>query len=336
MGLFSDEPLKRGGGSNSNIPKKGRGPNRAQLVRVTNKAPEVMVKITGYTKGSQHLGAHVDYIARDGELPLMTSEGQTLSGRDDLKAIQESWGKDLEPARQKRKGGQSPVGRRSTRITTNLVLSIPKGDPNRLVDAAQGFAKTTFHNHDWVMALHTDTDHPHVHLTIRNLGHDGRRLNIPNGKVLDWREDFAESLREQGIEAEATRRAERGVTRKGDKQAIRHMRKRLTPRVDKQAVRQATERLAGKGKAEPWKDKILARQHEMRGLWERVGQGLAKSPNPEDQALGKQALEFRRNMPPVQTRQDALMAALERHQFDAPNKETDRNGGHEWDTEAQR
>lgn len=321
MGLFSDEEVKKGGGGGGNGPKRSRGPNRAQLSRVASKAPEVMVKVTGYTKSGTHVGSHVDYIARDGEIPLMTSEGDTLSGKEAVGLIAESWGRDLEEDKERRLASpKRATAQRSTRITTNLVLSIPKGDPNRLVDAAQGFAKTTFHNHDWVMALHTDTQHPHVHLTIRNRGHDGRRLNIPKGKTQEWREDFAEALRGQGIEAEATRRAERGVTRKGEKQAVKYIRERLNnltppkaPEVDKVAVREAQERLAGKGKPEPWKEKILARQKEMRSMWERVGQGLAKSPNPEDQALAKQVLAFRRDMPPVQTRNDVLMQQIKKH-----------------------
>ena len=285
------------------------------LSRVANKAPEVMVKVTGYTKSQAHVGSHVDYIARDGELPLMTSDDRTLSGKEAVKSVSRMWTDEDEQG-----GDGEKRGRKATRVTTNLVLSIPKGDPNRLVDAAQGFAKTTFHNHDWVMALHTDTDHPHVHLTVRNLGHDGTRLHIPKGKTQEWREDFAEALRGQGIEAEATRRAERGVTRKGEKQAVKHLRERLNkltpakaPEVDKLAVREAQERLAGKAKPEPWKEKILARQKEMRAMWERVGQGLGKSPNPEDQALAKQVLAFRKDMPPVQTRNDVLMQQIQKH-----------------------
>lgn len=311
MGLFSDEEHKKGGGGGGNGPKRGRGPSRSQLGRVANKAPEVMVKITGYTKSSSHTGSHLDYISREGEIPLFDSAGESITDKDAIGELAGRWANDLHD-----QDGRS----KSTRVTTNLVLSIPKGDPNRLVDAAQGFAKTTFHNHDWVMALHTDTEHPHVHLTVRNLGHDGTRLHIPNGKVLDWREDFAEALRGQGIEAEATRRAERGVTRKGEKQAVKYLRERLNnltppkaPEVDKVAVREAQERLAGKGKPEPWKEKILARQKEMRSMWERVGQGLAKSPNPEDQALAKQVLAFRKDMPPVQTRNDVLMQQIQKH-----------------------
>ncbi|OJH07460.1 MAG: hypothetical protein AOY29_02955 [Alcanivorax borkumensis] len=314
MGLFWDEEIKKGGGG-SNSPKRSRGPNRAQLSRVASKAPEVMVKVTGYTRSGAHVGSHLDYISRDGVLPLMTSNQGELHGKQGPTDVAKEWELDSFE--------QTEGRRKATRITTNLVLSIPKGDPNRLVDAAQDFAKTTFHNHDWVMALHTDTKHPHVHLTVRNLGHDGTRLHIPKGKTQEWREDFAEALRGQGIEAEATRRAERGVTRKGENLAVKHLRERLnkqtppkTPEVDKLAVKEALERMAGKGKEEPWKERVLARQKEMRSLWERVGQGLAKSPTPEDQALAKQVLAFRKDMPPIQTRTEQLIDAIEQHSHD--------------------
>jgi type IV secretion system T-DNA border endonuclease VirD2 len=321
MGLFSDEKIKKGGAKPSDR-NRSKSRNRQKLHRVSRKCPETMVKITGFTKSNNHLESHICYISRDGKVPVKTSSDIVLNGPVSIKSISQIWGSDLSIT-----GGKP--GRRPSRITTNIVLSIPKGDPNRLTDAAEGFAKTTFHNHDWVMALHTDTDHPHVHLTVRNLGHDGTRLHIPKGKTQEWREDFAEALRGQGIEAEATRRAERGVTRKGEKQAVKYLRERLNnltppkaPEVDKVAVREAQERLAGKGKPEPWKEKILARQKEMRAMWERVGQGLAKSPNPEDQALAKQVLAFRKDMPPIRTRNDDLLREIHSYNTNNNTKES--------------
>src|SRR3546814_6869129 len=48
----------------------------------------------------------------------------------------------------------------------SLVLSMPGGstDHETLQDAAQAFARILFEdNHAYMLALHTDTDHPHVH-----------------------------------------------------------------------------------------------------------------------------------------------------------------------------
>ena len=54
------------------------------------------------------------------------------------------------------------------------------------------------------MALHTDTDSPHVHLTINNLGFDGKRLHVRKGLPQLWREQFACELDRLGVAAEAT------------------------------------------------------------------------------------------------------------------------------------
>ncbi|MBM7072426.1 relaxase/mobilization nuclease domain-containing protein [Shewanella sp. 202IG2-18] len=59
--------------------------------------------------------------------------------------------------------------------------------------AVRSFAKNTLtENHQYVFALHTDTDSPHVHLTVKNLGFDGKRLHVRKGLPQVWREQFAD------------------------------------------------------------------------------------------------------------------------------------------------
>jgi hypothetical protein len=48
---------------------------RAKLERIVGRAPEVMVKITGRTKGVAHLKSHLAYITRNGELDAETEQG---------------------------------------------------------------------------------------------------------------------------------------------------------------------------------------------------------------------------------------------------------------------
>lgn len=46
----------------------------------------------------------------------------------------------------------------------------------------RAFAKRQFgQNYQYLMALHIDTDSPHVHQTVENLGYDGYRLNVKKG-----------------------------------------------------------------------------------------------------------------------------------------------------------
>jgi hypothetical protein len=63
------------------------------------------------------------------------------------------------------------------------------------------------------MALHTHQGNPHVHVVVKALSERGVRLNIRKATLRDWRKQFANHLREQGLAANATERAVRGESR---------------------------------------------------------------------------------------------------------------------------
>jgi type IV secretory pathway VirD2 relaxase len=200
---------------------------RAKLERIVRRAPEVMVKITGRTKGVAHLKSHLAYITRNGELDGETEQGATLAGRSGLKDLQQRWEDDA---------GLDDKRRRDGSLSVNIILSMPAGtDAVAVKDSARAFAIETFgDNHDYVFVQHLDDKHPHVHLTVRSLGHDGRRLNPRKADLQAWRERFAGELRLRGIAAEATPRRTRGRVRKADPGAVRALRKRnITPDVDR-------------------------------------------------------------------------------------------------------
>lgn len=67
--------------------------------------------------------------------------------------------------------------------------------------------------HRSAMVMHTDEPHPHVHLVVRSVGNDGRRLRIQKATLRGWRREFAHHLRAKGVAANATERAVRGVTK---------------------------------------------------------------------------------------------------------------------------
>ena len=60
------------------------------------------------------------------------------------------------------------------------------------------------------MVLHTDQQHPHVHLVVKAESEEGRRLHLDKEMLRGWREDLARLMREQGIAAHATPRLARG------------------------------------------------------------------------------------------------------------------------------
>lgn len=94
----------------------------------------------------------------------------------------------------------------------NIVLSMPTPTPpEKVLAAARKFARERFAlKHRYVMALHTDQKHSHVHLVVKAENELGRRLHIDKPLLREWRQDFARIMREQGIAANATPRVVRG------------------------------------------------------------------------------------------------------------------------------
>jgi hypothetical protein len=61
--------------------------------------------------------------------------------------------------------------------------------------------------HRYLVTLHTDQGHPHVHVAVRTMSEQGQRLNIRKATPREWRPDFAKFLRDIGVQANATERA---------------------------------------------------------------------------------------------------------------------------------
>ncbi len=64
----------------------------------------------------------------------------------------------------------------------------------------------------YALVLHTDQDHPHVHLVVKAVSEEGKRLNIRKATLREWGGLFAQHLRAHGVAANATERAVRGQT----------------------------------------------------------------------------------------------------------------------------
>src|SRR6185436_3681313 len=100
------------------------------------------------------------------------------------------------------------------KLVHKILFSTPPGTPaEKVLSAVKDFAREEFGaKHRYAMVLHTDEPHPHVHLVVRAIGDDGRRLRIRKAMLRDWRRPFAQHLREREVAANATERAVRGVT----------------------------------------------------------------------------------------------------------------------------
>jgi len=219
---------------------------------VVRRRPEVMVKVTGSAHGFRAMREHLAYITRKGKLIGEREDGTLIEGATNVRSLAEEWWD---------KSGVDRPAR--ARDTINVILSMPIGtDPGAVADAARAFARKTFGEHyDYLLAHHNKEsdpkrpENPHAHLTIRTKGRDGQRLDPRKHDLQAWREAFALELRERGVIAEATQRRVRGITRKGQRQAIRHLDARKAARVTKWKLTQAvlTASKGNDGAAEPWR-----------------------------------------------------------------------------------
>lgn len=285
-------------------------PMRDRLARIARRAPEVMVKVTGRTRDAAHLRAHLEYISRNGQLEVEGRDGATLEGRDEIRETGDAWAWSAMAERRRR--ANAP-------LSVSLILSMPAGtDAIRLRDAARAFAEAAFgERHDYVLVLHTDTPHPHVHVTVTARGDEGQRLNPRKADLEAWRQAFAQALRDRGVEAEATPRRARGVTRKAEQGSIRRMGERhaagrgAAPRVTRSAL-EAAVRLAAGGAAEPtaWEQRTARRQAVIRKLYRQQIDLLRASPDEDDRRLAEAVARFVAEMPAPDTQRLALARQL--------------------------
>ena len=215
-------------------------------------ASEVMVRITGGGRDADGVQAHMEYIDRHGKLEVETDHGEVLQGKTAGTETINDWAVDYgrAPDAPHGRGKVGKTGKKQgegPRQAINIVLSMPPGTPpDKVLQAAKKFARENFANqHRYMMTLHTNDEdwnrkhnpgfenkrdhgkHPHVHLVVK-VEHEygGPRLNPRVPQLMQWREQFAEYITEQGVPATATRRKDRGLAKTSKKSAIYRASKR--------------------------------------------------------------------------------------------------------------
>jgi hypothetical protein len=210
--VFDEEPwlkigshARRGPTDRFHLPRAD-----AQVVpHAAGRTPEVMVKVlSGGAASAKAVQRHMEYIGRKGEVELYTDDGDALKGRDVAAGLPDNWNLDLEEAGSRRQIGRGTKAK-PVRLAHKLVFSMPPGtNPEKVLSAVQTLCREEFAlKHRYVMALHTDSSHPHVHVVLKAKSEQGKRLNIHKATLKEWREKFALHLRAQGVVANATPRA---------------------------------------------------------------------------------------------------------------------------------
>lgn len=296
-----------------------RGPGRRDrfsaaqiefISRTVQRTPEVMVKMLN--QGGTGLGAvgrHINYLDRDGELEIHTDEGERLKGKGADEMLIDDWDLDLEEKRRTAELKPRTMGK-PLKLVHKVLFSMPAGTPpQKVLAAVKEFAREEFGaKHRYAMVLHTDEPHPHVHMVVKAMGNDGKRLNIRRDTVRHWRQEFARHLREQGVAANATDRRVRGevkpqktdgIHRAAMRGASTHWRQR-TVAVARELNRRDVE-------PEPGKARLLETRQEVLRGWRAVGDELVMQNQVE---LAQAVRRFVARMPAVQTEKEWIRSQL--------------------------
>ena len=262
---------------------------RAKLARIVRKAPEVVVKVTGRQRGGSHVKAHLDYIGRKGEVDIETRDGEILTTKEEVAERAAEWSDTLQ------------WRSRPTVSSVSLIFSMPEGtDPDKVLGAVRALVHAELSdNHDYVLALHTDTPRPHVHLTVQAEGLDRTRFNPRPVQLNRFRERFARELRARGVAAEATPRRARGQGIAGSSMALVKLRARLRTegiRHMTQSDRRTNEQAIAVAKGEDQLPPFIAagtfRWREIRRAYEQTADALDASGKADDRELAKDVRTF--------------------------------------------
>lgn len=295
---------------------------REHISRTVGRVPEVMVKVSGGGKSSGQVAAHFRYVDRNGTLEMETDDGERLSGRGIANGLVTDW--DLELEGTKPPPGKLRTSTKQPKLAHNIIFSMPPGTPpDKLLAAVRTFAREEWAlKHRFMMALHTDEPHPHVHVVVKAMSEQGKRLN-PNPTALRaWRAQFARHLRAQGIAANATERSVRGVSRSHHHDGIYRAMRRGASTFYRQRTREVVTEIAKGGlKTEPGKAQLLGTRQEIVRGWQAVAQTLARDGQ---QDLARRVVDFVCQMLPARTDKEHLSVDLIEHHRRQSVRERDR------------
>ena len=251
----------------------------SERIYTARRLPQAVVKVTSFGKGVKGVSKQLDYISREGELPLEKDDGAVIQGREAQKELVGDWSMDF-------------GGRKNSRDTAHIVFSMPPGSNyEALRKEVHATGAKAFPDHEWVFAIHQDRKHPHAHMIVKMRGREeDKKLRLKKADLYKLRETFAESAREQGVMLAASSRAARGVGRKGVRQAIYQMRQKgIKPEVDRQARQEVARDSARGGRTfGPWEKSMLERNELEKGAYRRDAEVLRLSARYESQPM-KQA-----------------------------------------------
>lgn len=186
---------------------------RAAIGGALSPNPQALVKLigSGGTATARGLRAQMDYLSRQGDVPLVSSESTfgTELGVGDAEQIAAAW-------------GLPDTDRGGADRTSHFVVSFPQGtDPDAAERAGRAWAAALFDSGvygdrwDYYTAFHKDTAYPHIHVVVGRRGLDeGQWLRVSSRGELTFdrlREVQVAVAAREGIALTGTTRLSRGV-----------------------------------------------------------------------------------------------------------------------------
>jgi relaxase-like protein len=287
----------------------------AHAMRTVRGVPEVVIKVSGGARTIRGVAAHLEYLETRADLE--TDDGAVLAEKGLGRELLKGW--DLEVDEIRRHTSRAiGAGRKPPKLVHNLVFSMPKGTPpDRLHKAVRKFAVEKFGlQHRYAMALHTDQAHPHVHVVVKAVSEQGERLNIRRATLREWRRDFAQYLREYGVEANATERAVRGSHHQNRKGGIFRAARRGESTFMRERVESVARELAAAGaRAEHGKARLLHTRREVERGWLALA-GMLQRDGMND--LAENVSRHVQRMPSVRTDREEIAHRLHARIRDNP------------------
>jgi hypothetical protein len=280
-----------------------------QIARTVRRTPEVVIKVSGGARTLRGLGKHLGYIGRDGELEIETDDGKRVREEGFEKKLIEDWDLDLESCRE-RPRWTAENGRKPPKLVHNIIFSMPPGTPPlKQLAAVRKFAEDRFAlQQRYAMVMHTDDDHPHVHVVVKAMSEQGKRLNIRKGTLREWRQEFAKNLREQGVAANATERSVRGQTSKPLKDGIyRAAARGASHYLRDRVITIARELASAQFHPGPGQQEIRQTRAAVFGGWRAVGERLAEDGHYD---LAEEVRQFAKEMPVPRTEREHIAGNL--------------------------
>ncbi|MEI8703367.1 MULTISPECIES: relaxase/mobilization nuclease domain-containing protein [unclassified Mesorhizobium] len=183
--------------------------------------PQAIIRIVprGGARTARQIRDQLNYLSREGTIDLLRSsrhQGVAVP-YDRLHEMAHSWAEqtgNYQPGQPEAESNQD--------LTTHIIVSFPRGtDTNNAHAAGRAWVENivgsgrqggTF---DYITAFHVDRQHPHLHVVVNRRALEGHWLKIsrrhPYHNYNNMRAALVDAAYDNGIELDATSRAERGI-----------------------------------------------------------------------------------------------------------------------------